>query len=87
MSNLGDRSIAPKTTQILRPGATPWNPYRRDHVVIAGLVGWVRGAPHMEKVWLLCLLMGIIGVLAELAPAAQPRQQQRVPASSPPISG
>jgi hypothetical protein len=41
----------------------------------------------MEKVWLLCLLMGIIGALAELAPAAPPRQQQRVPASSPPISG
>jgi hypothetical protein len=41
----------------------------------------------MEKVWLLCLLMGIIGALAEMAPAARPRQQQRVPASSPPISG
>jgi hypothetical protein len=41
----------------------------------------------MEKVWLLCLLMGIIGALAEIAPAARPRPQQRVPASSPPISG
>jgi hypothetical protein len=41
----------------------------------------------MEKVWLLCLLMGIIGMLAEIAPAAQPREQQRLPASSPPISG
>jgi len=41
----------------------------------------------MEKVWLLCLLMAIIGLLAEMAPAARPRQQQRVPASSPPISG
>jgi hypothetical protein len=41
----------------------------------------------MEKVWLLCLLIGIIGALAEIAPGAKPRQQQRVPASSPPISG
>jgi len=41
----------------------------------------------MEKVWLLCLLMGIIGALAEIAPAARPRQQQSVPASPPSISG
>src|SRR4029453_4908743 len=86
MSNVGDRPIAQKTTQILRPRATAWNPYRRDHVVGVGWVGRVRGAPHMEKVWLLCLLMAIIGLLAEMAPAAQPRQQRRVPASSPPIS-
>jgi hypothetical protein len=29
---------------------------------------------QMEKIVLLCLLIGIIGVLAEIAPAAQPRQ-------------
>ena len=28
----------------------------------------------MEKILLLCLLVGIIGVLAELSTAAQPRQ-------------
>jgi hypothetical protein len=29
---------------------------------------------QMEKIVLLCLLIGIIGVLAEIAPAAQPRR-------------
>jgi hypothetical protein len=39
---------------------------------LAGGMG--RGAPRMEKIVLLCLLIGIIGVLAEFAPAARPRQ-------------
>jgi hypothetical protein len=29
---------------------------------------------HMEKIVLLCLLIGIIGVLAEIAPSARARQ-------------
>src|SRR5262245_11150531 len=37
MSNVSDRSIAQKTTQILRPRATAWNLYRRDHVVEIGV--------------------------------------------------
>jgi hypothetical protein len=43
---------------------------------------------RMEKLVLLCLLIGIISVLAEFAPRMEPRQKAGVPASSsPPVSG
>jgi len=32
---------------------------------------------HMEKVVLLCLLVAVIGLLAELAPAPQPQPQRK----------
>src|SRR5262245_6301839 len=37
MANADDWAIAQKTTQILRPRATAWNLYRRDHVVQIGV--------------------------------------------------
>jgi hypothetical protein len=37
-------------------------------------VGHVGGGPFMEKVVLLCLIIGVIGVLAELSPAARPQK-------------
>jgi hypothetical protein len=38
------------------------------------LVLGARVEAHMEKIVLLCLLIGTIGVLAEFARTAQPRQ-------------
>jgi hypothetical protein len=41
----------------------------------------------MEKLVLLCLLIGVIGVLAEFAPTAEPQPKASVPTPSPPLSG
>jgi hypothetical protein len=71
------RLDAQKTTQILRRSATPRNLCRRDRIVCEYFWGWILGArveAHMEKIVLLCLLIGTIGVLAEFARTAQPRQ-------------
>ena len=37
--------------------------------------GLSRGAKSMEKIILLCLIVGIIGALAELSPVPPPSQQ------------
>ena len=42
--------------------------------VLLGLVLGAHVEAHMEKIVLLCLLIGTIGALAEFARTAQPRQ-------------
>jgi hypothetical protein len=67
---------AAKSTQILRHSATLRRLCRRDPGVsdYGGDGFEAHFGAQMEKIVLLCLLIGIIGVLAEFARTAQPRQ-------------
>jgi hypothetical protein len=40
-----------------------------------GRLDWNLGVAHMEKVVLLCVLIAIIGILAELSPAPEPQRK------------
>ena len=48
--------------------ALPWNVFCRDCIVWGSKFGGL----SMEKIILLCLIVGVIGVLAELSPVLPP---------------